>query len=420
MPDIDPPVAGDRTSTTTDRIIVALPSLGADMDVGTVIEWRVAVGDRVDRGDIVAIVSTEKSDIDVETWDSGIVTELIAPIDEEIEVGQPLLALGSEAPSATDPLESTDGNEPSVPSAVATTHDPPAPTKDRPPVEPTRTEDPARVRASPLARRLAAEQNVPLASLTGSGPEGAILANDVSATPAPSAPATPDERPEPPISGMRRAIAERMSRSNQDIPHYHLERDIDMTAGLDWLTEHNVDRPIAERVVPAALLACAVARAARDVPSLNGTWNDDRFVAAPGVDLGIVVSLRGGGLVTPTVADADGLDPDQMMAIMREMVTAARKGQLRSRWMAPASITITNLGDNGADRVAGIIFPPQVALVGFGRIADRPAVVDSAVLPRKVVTATLSGDHRATDGAEGSRLLAAVATVLENPERLET
>lgn len=395
MPDIDPPQAGHRSDTTTDRIIVALPSLGADMDVGTVIEWRVAVGDRVERGDIVAIVSTEKSDIDVETWDSGIVAELIAPIDEEIEVGQPLLALGSDAP----------------------------PTEDQRPTEPTRADDPTRVRASPLARRLAAEQNVALASLTGSGPEGAILANDVSATPAPPAPpapATPGERSEPPISGMRRAIAERMSRSNQAIPHYHLERDIDMTAGLDWLTEHNVDRPIAERVVPAALLACAVARAAHDVPSLNGTWPDDRFVAGPSVDLGIVVSLRGGGLVTPTVADADGLEPDQMMAIMREMVTAARKGQLRSRWMAPASITITNLGENGADRVAGIIFPPQVALVGFGRIADRPGVVDGAVLPRKVVTATLSGDHRATDGVEGSRFLAVVATVLEDPERLAT
>lgn len=407
MPDLDTPEVDHRDESAPDRIIVALPSLGADMDVGTVIEWCVDVGDHVERGDIVAIVSTEKSDIDVETWDSGVVIELIAPIDEEIAVGQPLLALG------TDVVE-----VPAMPTSAPTRQ---RPDEDRPRAERPRVESTSGVRASPLARRLAAERGLQLATITGTGPGGAILATDVSTATAPS-PTTESTTPpeeEPPVSGMRRAIAERMTRSNLDIPHYHLDRDIDMTASLEWLGAHNADLPISQRVVPAALLACAVARAARDVPALNGTWPDDRFVAAAGVDLGIVVSLRTGGLVTPTVVDADGLDPDEMMATMREMVTGARRGQLRSRWMAPASITITNLGDNGADRVAGIIFPPQVALLGFGRIDDRPRVIDGEVVPRKVVTATLSGDHRATDGAEGSRFLAAVDHFLDQPEMLQ-
>ncbi len=187
---------------------------------------------------------------------------------------------------------------------------------------------------------------------------------------------------------------------------------------LAWVTEHNTDLPIAERVVPAALLACATAHAARAVPRLNGSWVDGELEVSETVDLAVVISLRTGGLVTPTVVDAEQLTPAAMMATMRDMVTGARKGRLRGRWMAPSSIAITNLGDNGADRVSGIIFPPHVALVGFGRINQRPWVVEGEVVPRPVVTASLAADHRATDGAEGSRFLAAVAEQLEHPESI--
>jgi pyruvate dehydrogenase E2 component (dihydrolipoamide acetyltransferase) len=408
---------------------VHLPSLGADMDVGTVVEWCVAVGDEVQRGDIVAIVSTEKSDIDVESWDTGVVAELVAPIGVEIEVGQPLLVLTTD-PSSERPQDHTPsaGSRPAnvVEESVAaerpeqpgqsTRIGPPEP--QRPPAPSPLSDMPGRVAASPFARRIAAERGISLDSVHGSGQGGAVVAGDLPV----ATEAGPEGQPKPEpgradtVDPMRRIIGERMSRANAEIPHYHLERDIDMAPALEWLADHNDGLPITERVVPAALLACAVARAARAVPQLNGEWIDDNLVASPGVDLAVVVSLRTGGLVTPTVVGADAFDPDQMMTTIRDMVTRARKGQLRGSWMSPASITITNLGDNGADRVDGIIFPPQVALVGFGRISERPWIVDGDVVARPVVTASLAADHRASDGADGSRFLAVVADSLEHPE----
>ncbi len=270
---------------------------------------------------------------------------------------------------------------------------------------------------SPYARRVAAERGISLDDIDGSGPHGEILAADLNASDADREPPSPSPTP---LSGMRAAIADRMARSNREIPHYHLERDIDMAPSLEWLAEHNAALPIAERMVPAALVACAAARAARAVPELNGIWSDDGFLGRASVDLGMVISLRRGGLVVTTIQGADQLGPDEMMRAMREMVTGARKGQLRSSWMSQPSITITNMGDNGADRVSGIIFPPQVAIVGFGRISDRPWCIDGTVVARAAATASLAGDHRVTDGAEGSRFLAAVAQVLEHPYELES
>lgn len=266
-----------------------------------------------------------------------------------------------------------------------------------------------------MARRLAFERGVSLADVEGTGPHGAIVAADLASS-------SSEDRQEPSNESaadrMRRAIAERMTLANNEIPHYHLERDIDMHDALEWLRERNTDRPVAERLVPAALFSCATAQAARAVGRLNGTWQDGRFNSCSTVDLAMVISLRTGGLVTPTIRGADVLSPEAMMETMRDMVTRARGGQLRSRWMVPSSIAITNLGDNGADRVNGIIFPPHVALVGFGRIADRPWVVDSEVVARPVVTASLAADHRASDGADGSRFLAAIADRLSRPESL--
>lgn len=435
-----PETTGQAAGIRDDRTVVALPSLGADMDVGTVIEWCVAVGDRVERGDVVAIVATEKSDIDVETWDSGVVVELLAPLDTELEVGHPLIALSeTNQPGANDmalPSESPSDPLTATPSLESVAEEPAAAPRSHldPPnaVEVATTATDGRIKASPFARRLATERGIDLHELTGSGPDGSVIAADVSdhTRPSPSAgAATADPRraeptstsppfPLSPADRMRRVIADRMSRANRDIPHYHLELDIDMTPALDWLTIRNEQRPIAERVVPAALLACACARAAQRVPQLNGTWADDRFVPSVDVDLGVVVSLRTGGLVVPTVPAAATTSPEVMMTTLRSMVTDARKGKLRSRWTTDASITITNLGEHGADRVAGVVFPPQVALAGFGRIAERPWVVDGRLAVRSVVTATLSADHRASDGADGSRFLAEVARLLADPSQL--
>ncbi|MEV8293612.1 MULTISPECIES: 2-oxo acid dehydrogenase subunit E2 [Streptomyces] len=217
---------------------------------------------------------------------------------------------------------------------------------------------------------------------------------------------------------MRQAIAGLMSRANRDIPHYYLSTTVDMAAASDWLREHNRRSPVGERLLPAALLLKAAALGAREVPDLNGFWTEDHFTAADGVHLGVAVSLRGGGLVAPTLHHADTLPLPQLMTALKDLVSRARTGRLRGSDVSGATITVTNLGDQGVESVFGVIHPPQVALVGFGRVVHRPWAVDGLLGVRPVVTATLSADHRATDGVVGARYLAAVTRLLQNPEHV--
>ncbi|MFI7296410.1 2-oxo acid dehydrogenase subunit E2 [Streptomyces sp. NPDC050121] len=287
---------------------------------------------------------------------------------------------------------------------------------------------PPRVRATPFARRLAAELGVDLATVTGTGRGSAVRAADVRrAAPGPSAPGPPGgakvvrpaARPsEDRAAAMRRVIASLMSRANRDIPHYYLSTVVDMAAAMDWLHEHNRRSPVGERLLPAALLLKAAALAAREVPELNGFWTDDHFTAGESVHLGVAVSLRGGGLIAPALHHADTLALAQLMAGLKDVVARARTGRLRGSEVSDATITVTNLGDQGVETVFGVIYPPQVALVGFGRVVDRPCAVDGLLGVRPVVTATLSADHRATDGAVGARYLTAVNRLLQNPEQL--
>ena len=215
---------------------------------------------------------------------------------------------------------------------------------------------------------------------------------------------------------MRRSIAERMARANSDIPHYYLESDVDLSVALANLERSNEAKPLAERIIPAALLIEAAAQAAKKHPECVGTWTDDGFQPADRIDVGIAISLRRGGLVTPTITRADERTIEELMAALKELVGGARAGSLRSSWMADAGITVTNLGDNGAARMQGVIFPPQVSLVGFGRIEKRPWVVDDRILVRPMVSVSFAGDHRATDGLTGSRFLSTLAKHLEQSE----
>lgn len=406
-----------------------LPSLGADMDEGRVIEWRVSVGDTVHRGDLMAVVETEKSDIDIEIWNDGTVEELLAEVGEPIDVGTPIarlrrLGARAESVSTTVPAAPPPAVRPATPPTGAPPRGSPVP--GEPPLVLGRVaQDGRRALASPLARRLAGDRGIDLTSIAGTGPRGAVIEADVlragmapSAAPSPVTPPrtstalTAGERRRSPTS-MRAVIAERMSRANREIPHYHLARDVDVSAVMTWLDQRNSERSISERLVPAACYVRAVAVAAARHPDLNGFWVDDHFEPASEVNVAMIVSLRGGGLVAPHIERADERSVDEIMAALGELVGAARTGTLRARWMTGSTITVTNLGDRGADLVHGVISPPQVALVGFGRAVQRPWVVDDLVTIRPVLTTTLAADHRATDGAIGSRFLATIADELE-------
>jgi pyruvate dehydrogenase E2 component (dihydrolipoamide acetyltransferase) len=379
-----------------------MPSLGADMEAGTIVEWRVHPGDVVHRGDIVAVVDTDKSDIEVEVFEDGVVEELLVDEGRSVPVGTPLARLGP-SPATGAPV-----------AAVA----PAAVTAGGPAGEG------GRVAASPYARRRAAEAGVDLHEVTGTGPGGAVRAEDLPAAAAPqaapAAPAAPPAAraaPRDRTESGRQAVAALMARSAREVPHYYLASTIDLGPALAWLAERNAARPVAERLLPAALLLKATALAARRVPTVNGTY-DDGFRPAAAVHLGVAIALRGGGLVAPALHDADQLDLDDLMAQLRDLVARARAGRLRGAELRDPTLTVTNLGDEGAEEVFGVIAAPQVALVGFGRIVERAWAVDGMVGARPTVRVTLAADHRASEGHEGSRFLAAIDQLLREPEGL--
>ena len=385
--------------------VFRMPSLGADMDRGTVLEWLVKPGDTVHRGDLVAVVKTDKADIEVEIFQDGVIDELLVPVGDEVEVGTPLARLaGSAAPRVEVAAE------PARAPVQA-----PAPAPVRAPV-PSSESAPARAAVSPYARRRAAELGVDLAFVIPAQPGHPISAADVER--AAVAPAPARAEPVDQATAMRRSIAKLMARSKREIPHYYLEHDIALSHTLAWLAARNEDTTVEARVLPAALFAKAVALAARDMPVLNGFWQDGGFVPGGGVHLGVAIALRGGGLVAPAIRDADQLPLDELMGRLRDLTTRARSGRLRGSEMTDATITVTNLGDQGVDRVFGVIYPPQVALVGFGKVVERVWAENDAFGVRPVVAATLAADHRATDGHIGARFLALVERCLHSPEEL--
>jgi pyruvate dehydrogenase E2 component (dihydrolipoamide acetyltransferase) len=380
-----------------------MPSLGTDMEAGTLVVWNVHPGDRVKRGDIIADVETDKGIIEVEVFEDGVIDQLLVQPGTEVPVGSVLAIIRSDGGPVA---------------ATSTTAAAPAPAV---PLQPSPVK---RVRVSPLARRLAAELGVELSTVQGTGPEGAIERADVERAAAATkqlaaAPVPPTLAPavQPAAvefqAGMRRAIAAAMARANREIPHYYLQTRIDMSRALRWLEVENTKRALKDRLLPAVLLIKAVARALGDVPALNGYWRDDRPQPQEAIHIGFAIALRQGGLVAPAIQHADLKSLDELMETLRDLIPRVRAGRLRSSEMTAATITVTSLGDLGVETVYGVIYPPQVALVGFGKIMEQPWAEQGMLGIRPVLTATLAADHRATDGSQGARFLDALNRYLQ-------
>jgi pyruvate dehydrogenase E2 component (dihydrolipoamide acetyltransferase) len=217
---------------------------------------------------------------------------------------------------------------------------------------------------------------------------------------------------------MRRAIAAAMTRSKREIPHYYLSLDMDVARAVSWLATENATRPATDRILFAAVLLKATAVAARQVPEMNGFFVDGAFRPSAALHVGTAVSLRQGGLVAPAIHDVDRKSLAEVQASLRDLVNRVRAGRLRSSEMSDPTLTVTNLGEQGTDAVFGAIFPPQVALVGFGRVVERPWASGGMLGVRHMVTATLSADHRVSDGHRGALFLAALERSLQKPEDL--
>jgi pyruvate dehydrogenase E2 component (dihydrolipoamide acetyltransferase) len=248
----------------------------------------------------------------------------------------------------------------------------------------------------------------------GTGPGGAVTVADVERTASAARASTPARRQ----AEMRRRIGLLMERSKREIPHYYLGSEIDLSRLTGWLTRENERRPVAGRLLAAALFVRAVALATREVPEMNGFFEGGALRPSAAAHVGVAISLRGGGLIAPAIHDVQAKSLDEVMAAMRDLVRRARGGTLRASEMSDPTITLTNLGEAGVASVYGVIYPPQVALVGFGRVLERPWAEEGAITARPTVALTLSADHRASDGHRGGVFLAAVERLLQRPEEL--
>ncbi len=482
-----------------------MPTLGADMEAGKLVEWLVKSGDLVKRGQVIAIVETDKGAVEVECWDDGVVEALVVQPVTEVPVGTVLATLAGDRCAGRDGVASAAiepvarGAESSAGAARADSPESRGTRRRRASGEATptpaetaaapiasdgagcdvRTAAPTagRLRATPAARRRAQELGIDLATVTASAADGAIALEDVEraaagaaksatgnaaptsastgavdapktapvqtraastvTTSAPAMAATTSDhsavstgtRPPPPEAArttspadrqaaMRDAIASAMAKSKREIPHYYLGQWIDLSRATAWLAARNAERPVTERVLFAAVLLTAIARTLRDVPELNGFWVDGGFRPAAAIHLGVGIALRGGGLVAPAIHDAGERSVDDMMRALSDLVQRARGGSLRSSELTDATVTVTNLGDQGVETVYGVIYPPQVALVGLGKVVQRPWAEDGAVSVRPLIHATLSADHRASVGHRGALFLAALDRILQSPEDL--
>lgn len=396
-----------------------MPTLGSDMTEGTLIEWKKKVGDRVVKGEIIAEVETEKAAIEVESFHTGIIEQLLAKPGETVPVGTVMAIIREEGAQATPAVQTP------TPAPSLQTVPPKEPLSSLPAAPPPRAAavtEPGRLRISPAARKLAGELGIDPAAVQGTGPDGAISLDDIQRS------ATQRAQPSAPLAAagetgarqarMRQTIAAAMARSKREIPHYYLSTTIDMGRALTWLKEENLKRPVTDRLLYGVLLIKVVALALREVPELNALWKDNAAIQSPDIHVGVAVSLRQGGLIAPAIHNTDKRGLGELMNSFQDVVKRARAGTLRSSELSDPTITVTSLGEQGVETVFGVIYPPQVALVGFGKVVERPWVIEGRVVSRPVVNASLSADHRVTDGHRGGVFLSTIDRLLQEPGQL--
>jgi pyruvate dehydrogenase E2 component (dihydrolipoamide acetyltransferase) len=388
-----------------------MPSLGADMEDGTLIEWKKKIGDSVTRGDIIAEVETQKGLIEIEVFDEGTISKLLIQEGSKVLVGKVIALI--------NPSGATVARKEEKIITKKTTALQPTEEKVTAPITVPK-EEKLHIKASPLARRIAEENHIDISQIKGTGPEGAITKEDVEyilEKPKKEEIPAAAKKSSIPVETIRTAIAAAMSKSNREIPHYYLDKKIDLTNALSWLQEYNSNRDVKNRLLPVVLFIKAAAKSLKDFPELNAFW-DNGLQIKKDINMGFVISLRTGGIIVPTIHQADLKSCDDIMKALNDIIPRARAMKLRSSELSDSTITITNLGEGGADSVFGVIYPPQVAIIGFGSIAEQPFAENGMLGIRSVVHVTLAADHRASDGLTGSRFLISLNKQLQNPESL--
>lgn len=408
-----------------------MPSLGSDMEAGTLVEWEKNPGDTVSRGDVVAVVETQKGAIEIEAFENGILTKQLIEIGTEVPVGTPMAIIDSATSSAT-PIAALDSKTSSA-------------TLDTVIAAESLGEE--RRRITPAARACAEKADLDTNTITGTGPYAAVVLDDVlNVTRVHDEVIGPDPRqqvkeqhpvveesssaiikdldkvlPEPiqAMAAMRAAISAAMTRSKKEIPHYYLAHAINISAAIAWLEDINAKRDPSQRLLLGVLLLKAVAMACKKYDEFNGHYLNDFLQASDTVHVGMAINLRGGGLVAPAIHNTHELDIDQLMARMRDLVERVRAGRFRAAELSDPTITVSSLGDRGVNSLLGVVYPPQVAIVGFGTPSLRALVGDDGdIHVGTVIDVTLAADHRVSDGHRGALFLRFIQKQLEHPEEL--
>ncbi|WP_418593775.1 pyruvate dehydrogenase complex dihydrolipoamide acetyltransferase [Ponticoccus sp. (in: a-proteobacteria)] len=431
-------------------IQILMPALSPTMEDGTLSRWLVKEGDSVASGDVIAEIETDKATMEFEAADEGTVGAILVPEGTAgVAVNTPIALLLAEGESAGDldsaaaaPVAPAAGADtaPSAAGATAAAEVAPQGAGEKAARPAPQGRDGARVFASPLARRIAADRGIDLSALTGSGPRGRIVRADVETaetrpaparttpstqTPVPSRPAATGDvarlyadRPhrEIALDGMRRTIADRLSEAKQTIPHFYLRRDIRLDALLDLRAEMNAGlaaRGVKLSVNDFIIKACA--HALQQVPAANAVWAGDRILQLEPSDVAVAVAVEG-GLFTPVLRDAQAKSLSALSAEMKDLAARARDRKLAPQEYQGGSFAISNLGMFGIDSFDAVINPPHGAILAVGAGVKKPVVTeDGGLAVATVMTATLSVDHRVIDGALGAELLAAIVEALENP-----
>ncbi|MFL5345902.1 MAG: pyruvate dehydrogenase complex dihydrolipoamide acetyltransferase [Hyalangium sp.] len=407
-------------------IPVLMPSLSPTMTEGKILSWRKKVGDKVSSGEIIAEIETDKSNLEIESYEDGTLAKIVVGENQMAKVGAPIAFIagkGGKAAAAAPAPAAPQAQAPKAAPAAA----PAAPRAEAPKAAAAAG---GRVRASPLAKRMAKERGLDLASLHGSGPLGRVVKKDIEAAlaqgaqPAPKAAGAPARaavapgvRPEPksvPISSMRRVIAQRMSEVKPGVPHFYLTVDVEMDAAMKIREEA---KALESKVSVNDIIVKAAAIALRRYPKINVSLQGDHIVQYATADVGIAVALEE-GLITPIIKDADQKGLAAISAESRELAERARKRALKPDEYSGGSLTVSNLGMYGIDQFVAVINPPQAAILAVGSVADKPVVRDGQILVRKILTVTLSCDHRVIDGAIGAEYLRELKALLEHPMRL--
>jgi len=391
-----------------------MPSLGADMEAGTLVEWLVKPGEQVNHGDTIAVVETQKGAIEIEVFVDGALDKYLVEIGKKVPVGTPLATIlqagetGAEAPQAVSKPEKVKPVLEPVPIIK------PKVSADTAPTVASSFED--RVQITPAARHLAEQSGLVLAALRdkGTGPDGAVTLQDVE-TLIGERPSTtkPSE-----MTGMRQAIAAAMSRSKREIPHYYLAHTVDVSKAEAFIANFNATCPPEDRLLLGAVFIKAVAKAVEKYPEFNGYYTEGHFQHCEAVNIGMVINIRGGGLVAPAIHNMENRNLGETMSAMHDLVARARSGGLKSSELSGSTITVSSLGSRGVETIYGVIFPPQVAIIGFGTPTERPWVVDGKLEARQSVVLTLAADHRVSDGHRGALFLNKIEKLLQNPETL--